>query len=62
MTPPECDHCHQPVECHGLIVPKMPKGAYHFHSTGLCRAAATRRAATVFPNVSGKRGRRIKSA
>ena len=55
----ECDHCHQPIEAHELLVPKWPRGSFHFHSTGLCKAAATRRAATVFPNVSGLRGKRV---
>lgn len=55
----ECDHCHEGIEGTPLLVPKMPRGCYRFHVSGMCKAAATRRAATVFPNVSGRRGKRV---
>lgn len=43
-----------------IIVPKSPRGVFRFHASNqMCRKSAERRAAHVFPALSGRVGRRI---
>lgn len=56
-----CHACNGEVEKGDeVIVPRWPGGVFRFHAGNLmCRKAATRRAAHVFPALSGRVGKRV---